>query len=471
MRLTDFFSADFDAEITSVVTDSKKAEKGCAFFCMKGRNHSSEYHAEEAYEKGATVIVSEKQLPFPNSVSVKNIEKTLAVFCDKFCGNPTEKLKLIGVTGTNGKTSVSHMIKHILEFSGGKAGIIGTVGNFAGEKQLAETGYTTPEPVQLYPLFSEMVKENAEFCVMEASSQALAQGRCENLNFETAVFTNLTKEHLDYHGDMNSYAKSKRRLFEQSRKCVLNLDDEYYDFFKAKCRTALTYSVKNREADLFADSIKVNDSGVSYNLVSGGVEYDVKLSMQGLFSVSNSLAAIGCCVFSGISVQKCAEALNTFSGVRGRAEVLNLDTPYKVMIDYAHTPDALEKILSSLRETAKGRVICLFGCGGNRDREKRPLMAKAAAENSDFVIITSDNPRNEKPDEIIRDIVMGFDDRNTPYKVIENRKDAIHYALSLAQAGDVVVLCGKGHETYQIIGNEKSEFDERKIVYNFINNE
>lgn len=462
---------DFDAEITSIVTDSRLAEKDCVFFCMNGRNHNSAYHAKEALEKGAAAVISEKELESEKAVRVESIEKVLAMCCDNFYGNPSKELKCVGVTGTNGKTSVAFMIKHIFDSCGRKTGIIGTTGNYAGSVQLSETGLTTPKPVQLYQLFSEMVKENTEYCIMEVSSQALAQGRCEGLRFETAGFTNLTPEHLDYHGIMEKYAEAKAKLFEKSRKCILNLDDEYYGFFREKCRTVLTYSVKNKTADLFAENIIETNDGIRYKLVSGDAEYSIYLACHGLFSVSNSLAAIGCCVFSGISIEKCVEALSFFSGVKGRAEVLNINAPFRVMIDYAHTPDAVENILSSVRKTTNGRVISLFGCGGDRDKSKRPLMLRAAAQNSDYIVITSDNPRNENPYDIIKDILSGLIDCAVPFAVIENRKHAIEYALKIASENDTVVLCGKGHETYQITGSEKTGFDERKIVYNILKNE
>lgn len=460
-----------DLDISSISTDSRSTEKNCAFFCMKGRNHNSDYHAKEAFEKGASAIISEKMLYFPNSIKVDNIEEALAVCCDNFYGNPSERLKFIGITGTNGKTSVSYMISSILNYCEKKSGVIGTTGVFSDNKMLSESSLTTPEPFQLYSAFSELVNENAEYCVMEVSSQSLAQGRCENLNFETAVFTNLTPEHLDYHGNMENYLRAKLKLFSNSQKAVLNLDDEYFVPFSEKCKTYLTYSIRNKSADLYAKNIKQNENGVSYSLVSGSTEYDISLNCHGLFSVSNSLAAIGCCVFSGISIEKCAEALKNFNGVKGRAEILDTATPFKVMIDYAHTPDAVSNILSSVKTNTKGRVIALFGCGGDRDKEKRPLMLKAAAENSDYVIITSDNPRNENPYYIIKDILAGLDECNIPFAVIENREKAIEYALKIAKENDTVVLCGKGHETYQIIGNKKTEFDERIIVYKYINNE
>ncbi len=462
---------DFDAEISSIAVNSKEVKSGSLFFCLSESCYENRSHASEAFENGAAAVVSSTNLGLPKTVRVTNIRKALAKCCDRFYGNPAQRLKLIGVTGTNGKTSVSYMIKHILEFCGKETGIIGTVGNFSGEKELLKTEFTTPEPVQLYEIFASLAEDNTQYCVMESSSQALEQGRCESLDFETAVFTNLTAEHLDYHGDMGSYAKAKRKLFEQSRKCVLNSDDKYFGYFSEVCGTMLTYSLRNKDADLFADNICLTEQGVSYTLHTGSGIYHVKLNVPGMFNVSNSLAAIGSCVFSGLPVEKCVDALSAFGGVRGRAEIIGVDAPFTVMTDYAHTPDALRNILSSVKACTTRRVISLFGCGGDRDKQKRPLMLEAAAENSDFVVITSDNPRNENPYDIIRDILKSADRCDVPFAVIENRCDAIKYALGVANKGDTVVLCGKGHETYQIIGNEKVDFDERKIVYDYINNE
>lgn len=465
LRNVKTLKADFDAEITAIVTDSRKAESGSVFFCMNG----SESFAKEAIKNGAAAVISEKDTG-ENCIVVENITAALAKCCDNFSGNPTERLKIIGITGTNGKTTVAHMVKHIFEFCGVRTGIIGTAGNFVGQERLSDTDFTTPPPEQMYPLFAEMVQGNAAVCVMETSSQALSQGRCEGLSFDTAAFTNLTREHLDYHRDMAAYAQAKAELFKNSRRAVINLDDEYSQFFLKFSENPLTYSMKNESADLFAKNIRQTNDRIFYTLVADGKEYAVKMSITGLFNVSNSLAAAGCAVLNEISAEKCAEALSTFHGVRGRGEVI-ISEPFTVMTDYAHTPDAVKNILSSVRETTDGRVIALFGCGGDRDRTKRPLMAKTAAENSDFVMITSDNPRTENPYAIIKEILTGLDGTDTPFAVIEDRREAINFALSAAKKGDAVVLCGKGHEDYQIIGNEKLPFDEKQIVYDMLNNE
>ncbi len=459
LRNVKTLKADFDTEITAIATDSRKAEKGSVFFCM----NSSESFAKEAVRNGAAAVISEKDTG-ENCVVVENITAALAKCCDNFSGNPTERLKIIGITGTNGKTTVAHMVKHIFEFCGVRTGIIGTAGNFVGQERLSDTDFTTPPPEQMYPLFAEMVQGNAAVCVMETSSQALSQRRCEGLSFDTVVFTNLTREHLDYHGDMAAYAQAKAILFKNSRRAVINLDDEYSSFFLKFCQNPLTYSIKNKSADLFAKNISQTKDGIFYTLVADGKEFAVRMNVAGLFNVSNSLAAAGCAVLNEISAEKCAEALSTFHGVRGRGEVI-ISEPFTVLTDYAHTPDALKNILSSVRETTDGRVIALLGCGGDRDRTKRPLMAKTAAENSDFAVITSDNPRTENPYAIIREILTGLDGTDTPFAVIEDRHEAIHFALSAAKKGDTVVLCGKGHENYQIIGNEKIPFDEKQIVH------
>lgn len=455
-------------EITSICTDSRVAESGCAFFCMNGKNHSSAYHAGEAVEKGAAVIVSEKSLDFDRNIVVDDIELALSICCDNFYSNPSEKLKIAGITGTNGKTTVSFMVKHIVEFCSEKSGLMGTVGNFAGENFLGNSGFTTPDPVKLYAIFNSFVKENAHICVMEVSSQALSQGRCKGLHFNTAVFTNLTQEHLDYHGSMESYAKAKSLLFQNADNAVLNLDDKYYSRFSGICQNEMTYSVKNSGADFFAKNIVFSKNHTAYYLVFDDKKYSVRMNITGLYNVSNSLAAIGCCVMMGFPVDRCVSALLTFQGVKGRAEVLKTDTPFTVMIDYAHTPDAILNLFSAVKATTIGKVIALFGCGGERDRAKRSVMGRICAENADFLVVTSDNPRSENPYKIIHEILKGVENTETPFAVIEDRKKAIEFSLSIAGEGDTVILCGKGHEDYQITSQGKIHFDEREIVYNSI---
>lgn len=455
-----------DYDISEIITDSRKVTEGCVFVCIKGREFDGHSAALKAAEKGAKAIISERQTGAPNEILVNSTREALAKMSSAFYSEPSKKMKLIGVTGTNGKTSTTHMIKKILEYCGKKTGLIGTVSYMAGGEMLSSASLTTPKPQELHRIFKSMAESGCEYCVMEVSSQALAQGRCIGLEFSAAVFTNLTQDHLDYHGTMENYANAKAKLFSQCKCAVLNKDDSRFDFMKNAVLSGdiIGYSKKDNRADYFADNIHLGKAECEYILCTKGKTYNVRIDIPGEFTVYNSLAAISCCSALGIDTVRCVKALAETGGVPGRAEVLKTDTPYTIIIDYAHSPDAIENILSSLRQFAKGRVIALFGCGGDRDKTKRPLMAQKAAENADYLIITSDNPRTENPDEIIEDIIPGINGKGTSCAIISDRTQAIDYAIKNAREGDVIVLCGKGHETYQIIGDEKIHYDEREIV-------
>ena len=455
-----------DYNISEIITDSRKVTEGCVFVCIKGREFDGHSAALKAAEKGAKAIISERQTGAPNEILVNSTREALAKMSSAFYGDPSKKMKLIGVTGTNGKTSTTHMIKKILEYCGKKTGLIGTVSYMAGGEMLSSASLTTPKPQELHRIFKSMAESGCEYCVMEVSSQALAQGRCIGLEFSAAVFTNLTQDHLDYHGTMENYANAKAKLFSQCKYAVLNKDDGRFDFMKNTVLSGdiIGYSKKDNRADYFADNIHLGKAECEYTLYAKGKTYNVRIDIPGEFTVYNSLAAISCCSALGIDTVKCVKALAETGGVPGRAEVLKTDTPYTIIIDYAHSPDAIENILSSVRQFAKGRVIALFGCGGDRDKTKRPLMAQKAAENADYLIITSDNPRTENPNEIIEDIIPGINGKGTSCAIISDRTQAIDYAIKNAREGDVIVLCGKGHETYQIIGEEKIHYDEREIV-------
>ena len=385
--------------------------------------------------------------------------------CAEFYHNSHKKLKIIGVTGTNGKTSTTYMIKQILEYSGKKTGLIGTVAYSSGDKKISDSVLTTPEPQQLHRMFYSMKSQGCEYCVMEVSSQALAQERCHGIDFDCAVFTNLTTDHLDYHKTMENYCASKGKLFAQSKLSLINADDKngqlIFNFVKGR---AQFFSAKNENADFYAYDVILKKDGCEYTVGNEKVEVPI----PGEFTVYNSLGAIACCNSLEIPLSDCARALKSMKGVPGRAEVIKTDTPYTVIIDYAHTPDAMENILATVKMVSAGRVVALFGCGGDRDKSKRPLMAKAAAENADYVIITTDNPRTENPNEIIEDILPGIRNTQTPCAVIPDRTYAIEYALKNAKENDTIVLCGKGHETYQIIGENKHHYDEREIVKRYL---
>lgn len=452
-------------EIADITSDSRRAGPGMLFVCLADGEKGNAY-AVSAVRAGCTAVVAERDTgAHAPHVIVKDAAKANASLCANFFGRPAEKLKLVGVTGTNGKTTTAFLLRHILEKNGHKCGLIGTVQNMAGERVIP-AHLTTPEPYELQRLFAEIAEEGCEYVVMETSSQALDQERLHGLRFEAGIFTNLTQDHLDYHKTMENYFAAKRKLFEQSRVAVLNIDDPWSARLREIACKTVTFSAKSMDADYTARNIRCRADGSEYELVGLGMIGRVHLSMPGGFNVYNSLAAVSCAVSLGLPLQGVLEAMKTARGAKGRLEVVELPAgcDYTVIIDFAHTPDSLEKTLKAVNGFKTGRLVCLFGCGGDRDKTKRPLMGKAAVENADFVIVTSDNPRTEEPGAIIDDILGGIKGTKTPFVRIENRREAIHYALEHAMKDDIILLAGKGHESYQIIGKTKNPFDEREIV-------
>lgn len=458
--------ADMETEISDAVCDSRNAAPGMLFVAVRGYESDGHKYIGSAYEKGAACVVCEKtpdcDIPY---VLVDDSRRAMAVIAANRYGNPSREMKMIGVTGTNGKTTVTALIKQMLEdISGKKAGLIGTNRNMIGSTELPSER-TTPDSFELQKLLRRMADEGCEYVIMEVSSHALYLDRVYGIRFETGVFTNLTEDHLDFHKTMDNYARAKAILFSMCEKAVINLDDEYAFVMTdaAKC-PVFTYSAEKNEADLVAKNIDLRPDGVSFCALTIGKLEKVRLGIPGMFSVYNALAALSAVMSTGASVTEASEALCRCTGVKGRAEVVPTDGDFTVIIDYAHTPDALANILDTVKTFAKGRTVLLFGCGGDREKEKRPIMGAIAAEKADHVYVTSDNPRTEEPDKIIRDILAGMQDASVPYEVIEDRREAIERALKEARTGDVIVLAGKGHEDYQVIGTEKRRFDEREIV-------
>lgn len=454
-----------DVDVLDVTQDSRLVKEGALFVCIKGAAFDGHNVAAEMLEKGAAAIVVERDLGLDKQVIVDNSRAVYSPICSNFFNNPADKLKLIGLTGTNGKTTTTFLIKQILENVGKKVGLIGTVQNMIGDK-IYPAKFTTPDPYELQKLFAMMVDAGCEYCVMEVSSQALAQGRVNGLRFALAAFTNLTQDHLDYHKTWENYFNSKRILFENADIAVTNADDEHgmkiiedLDFDKI-----VTYAVNTNDASYVAKSVSFKPSGVEYELVGDAIGR-CNCPIPGRFSVYNSLCAASCALSLGIDFSDVLDAISKSNGVKGRIEVVpNGGRDFTIIIDYAHSPDGLENIITSLQEIAKGRVVTLFGCGGDRDKTKRPKMGKIVAELSDYCIVTSDNPRSENPADIIKDILVGMEGINTPYTVIENRKEAIAYAIKNAQKDDIILLAGKGHETYQILPTGTIHFDEREAV-------
>lgn len=452
-------------EISSVTDNTNRVEKGSLFVCVKGGRFDGHSAAAEMLEKGAAAVVCEHDLGLGNrQILTDNSRRLYGRLCAKWFDHPEKKLKLIGVTGTNGKTTITNIIKHILMSNGFKTGLIGTIRNEIGD-EILHAGNTTPMAFEFMELLDRMVRAGCKYAVMEVSSFGLAQNRIGSAFFDVAVFTNLTQDHLDYHKDMENYYQAKKLLFDVCRTAVCNIDDEYGRRLMDEigCEK-YSYSVKDN-ADFYADGIKIKASGSSFWFCRGGKSQLVKLKMPGLFNVSNAAAAIGACLKIGLPPGSIIPAVESYDGVKGRCEIIPTGRDFTVICDYAHTPDAVENILKSVKQYTESRLICLFGCGGNRDAAKRPKMAAAAAEYADMLIVTSDNPRDEEPDAIIRDILAGLVDSEVPYDVVTDRREAICHALKIAEKGDVIVLAGKGHEDYQILaGGVHIHFDEREIV-------
>ncbi len=458
-----------DLEIKNVKKDSRTVNEGDAFVCINGVTADGHKFAKDAAKLGAAVVICEHDVGLENQIIVENSRKAYAVMCASYFGNPASKLKIVGVTGTNGKTTTCTLMKSILEQLGHKVGLIGTVQNMVGE-QILPAKNTTPDAFELHSLFSLMLSAGCEYVVMEVSSHAIDMERVFGLKYAACVFTNLSQDHLDYHKTMENYLNVKKRIFSSCTKAIINADDEYSDEIISACDCdIITYSINKNDSTYIAKNLKHRTDGVDFELVGDSVIGRVKIKTPGLFSVYNAMAAGACAVALGMPFMGVVNALCETGNVKGRAEIVPTGKDFTVVIDYAHTPDGLENILRSLNEIKEGRLVTLFGCGGDRDKTKRPLMGTIAASYSDYVIVTSDNPRTEEPSEIIKDILSGINDVKIPVISIENRIEAIEYAIKNAQSGDMILLAGKGHETYQILKNSTIHLDEREIVANALN--
>lgn len=468
-----------DIEIKNIVTDSRYVCEGSAFICISGAHYDGHDYIGEAIDKGAVVIVAEQVrddcVGGAAAIYVENTRRAAALLYNAWYGDPARDMKLIAVTGTNGKTSVTYMLKHIFEFAGYKCGVIGTIRCLCCGKEIESisrdqtANMTTPDPEELYRLLGIMRDHGAEYVFIEASSHALALSKLDALRFDTAIFTNLTRDHLDFHGDMERYFAAKAKLFNMCEKAFINADDSYSERLLAlsKCKKIYTTST-HRNADIYAENIKISHKfGCRYLLRSKEGDTEIKISSVGRFFVTNSLQAAAVALSEGIAPLSICKAFEEFRGVDGRMEKVELGecADISVVIDYAHTPDAFENLLRSIRDVkdVDGRIIFLFGCGGERDRSKRREMAHIASRFSDVVIVTSDNSRGESPERIISDILRGID-KEKEYKVIKNRESAIEYAVRVSRTGDIIVLAGKGHERYEIDDKGKHPFDEREIV-------
>ena len=455
-----------DVECSGICYDTRTMEPGCLFVALPGYKTDGHKYIAQALEKGAAAVLCqhppEGEGPW---LVTPDARAALAAVSANWFGHPARDLTLLAVTGTNGKTTTTYLLKAMLEgVLGARVGLIGTNQNMVGEEVLP-AHRTTPESWEVQQLLREMADAGCTHVVMEASSHALVLHRLDGLRFRAGIFTNLTQDHLDFHGTMEAYRDAKGLLFRQSDTAVLNLDDEAGRYFaRTVAVPRLTYSERRDEADLTAKNLRLFPDRVEFEAVAAGAISRVRLPIPGGFTVYNALGVLTCGLALGLPLADCADALAKAPGVKGRIEVVPVPADFAVIIDYAHTPDALENILTTVRDLTDRRVLCLFGCGGDRDRSKRPVMGAIAADLADLVVVTSDNPRTEDPEAIIGDILRGMDGTDTPVEVEPDRVKAIHRVLALAGTGDVVVLAGKGHETYQEVGEERRHLDEREVV-------
>ena len=457
--------ADSQLEVTAVISDSRKVQPGSLFVAVSGFANDGNRFIPMAMEKGAVVVVTAKKpemdVPY---VLVASDRLALALLGTNFYGRPAESMVMVGVTGTNGKTSTTWLLKQVLQqVKGAKVGLIGTMENHIGDEIIA-TERTTPESIELQALFARMRDAGCSYAVMEVSSHALELDRVAGITFDVAAFTNLTEDHLDFHKTMEAYCDAKAILFRRCRRAVVNGDDPWVERLLADCTAPVLTLTVGGNGSLRAEDVVMGSDRVSFTAVCGEERVAVNVGIPGKFTVRNVLGVLGIAMQLGISLEDAAAALAKVQGVKGRVEVV--PTPgkdYTVLIDYAHSPDGLENVLSSVRDFCKGRLIAVFGCGGDRDPIKRPIMGKIAVDLADLAVVTTDNPRTEAPDAIIRDIVAGMEGAEN-YQVVENRPDAIKYAMDIAKKDDIIVLAGKGHETYQEIMGVKHHMDEREIV-------
>ena len=479
MRLTELWkgvaltSGDpgYDPEITGLACHSREVRPGSLFVAVPGQLTDGHQYIPDAVRKGAAAILCQRAPEKEPGVPVFTVADSRAVLntvAANFYGHPSHRMTLIGVTGTNGKTTTTYLVKQLLEqVLGAKVGLIGTNQNLIGRESLPAIR-TTPDSLELQQLLLRMAEEGCTYVVMEVSSHALSLGRTAGMSFDIGIFTNLTQDHLDFHHTMEAYRNAKETLFQQSKRAVFNLDDEAGRYYARRRGTSmLTYSEGKDEADLCAKNVRLLPGRVEFEALADCGISRVKLPIPGGFSIYNALAAMACGLDLGLELDAMASALSQVDGVKGRVEVVPVPADYTVIIDYAHTPDALENLLYAARGCTKGRILLVFGCGGDRDRSKRPVMGQIAGELADYVIVTSDNPRTEDPMTIIGHILDGMGPDSAPHEVVPDRRAAIRRALELGKKGDLILLAGKGHETYQIVGEEKLHLDEREEVANF----
>jgi UDP-N-acetylmuramoyl-L-alanyl-D-glutamate--2,6-diaminopimelate ligase len=458
-------------DITSIENDNRKVKEGSLFICLKGYTVDGHDFAQSAVKNGAVAIIAERKLDLNVPVVVvRDTYRAMAVLADAFYGQPSKSLHLIGITGTNGKTTTSHLIEKIFVDQKKKTGLIGTMYTKIGEEKF-ETKNTTPESLTLQKMFRTMVDNEVEMAVMEVSSHALDLGRVHGCDFDVAVFTNLSQDHLDYHETMEEYKRAKGLLFSQlgnsfnlnkPKYAVLNADDSTIsDYKKMTAAHIITYGIDN-QADIKAENIKMTPNGTTFEIAIQNKTYPISIQLAGKFNIYNVLASIATSLVSNIPLSNIISSLEEIKGVSGRFELVTAGQDFSVIVDYAHTPEALENVLKTIQQFSQKDIFVVVGCGGDRDKTKRPLMAKIACQYATYPIFTSDNPRSEDPKAILGDMEEGVRDKT--YQSIVDRKQAIQYAIGHAKQGDIVLIAGKGHETYQQVGNQIFDFDDRLVA-------
>ena len=451
-----------DEEITDISGDSRNIKENSAFICLEGTKFDGHLYISDAIKAGAKVAITQKEMSFTNNEKYVRIEsgrKPIAKMACNFFENPSYKFKLIGVTGTKGKTTTTYMIKSILEQKGLNVGLIGTIEARLGNKQLMTSNNTTPDAIELQRLFYEMKNEKVNVVVMEVSSHALDLDRVYGSDFDIAIFTNLSQDHMDYHKNFENYYQAKKILFSMSKKAIVNVDDSYGKrlFDEITCDKK-SFAIDNT-ANIKVDKLEISAKNVTF--YENNNKFVVKI--PGKFSVYNALAGLSVGYEFNCTNEEIQKGFDNLT-VPGRSEIVNIGTDYTVMVDYAHSPDSLKNILLATREYVKGRLICVFGCGGDRDRTKRPIMGEISAKLADISIVTSDNPRTEDPEAIISEVEVGLKNIDKEYFRIPDRSEAIYKALSIAKKDDVIVIAGKGHEPYQILKDRTIHFDDREQV-------
>ncbi|WP_077620023.1 UDP-N-acetylmuramoyl-L-alanyl-D-glutamate--2,6-diaminopimelate ligase [Bacillus sinesaloumensis] len=464
-----------DTEITGVQYDSRKVESGHLFICLRGYTVDGHDFIDQAINQGAIALLVEEEVEVPGhitTIQVPDTRRAMAIIAETFYQSPTATLQVIGITGTNGKTTTSNIIQHILNHNQKPSGLIGTI-NIKYSDVVIESKNTTPDTLELQQLFDDMKKQKMSHVVMEVSSHALSLGRVRGTNFKTAIFTNLTQDHLDYHESMEEYANAKGLLFSgltNESVAVLNNDDPISEKYSSITSAQVIKYGIDKETDVYATDIKLTPKGTTFTLHTFRGKAEVTTKLIGKFNVYNLLAAISACLVENIELEAIIKTIEQIDGVPGRFETVDAGQDFTVIVDYAHTPDSLENVLKTARQLSKGKITCVVGCGGNRDAGKRPIMASIAEQYSDYVFLTSDNPRKEDPLQILNDMEKGMEGKN--YSKLVDRKQAIEEALSreatTKSKDDCVIIVGKGHETYQIIGDVTNHFDDREVAREFL---